>query len=514
MSPVEQQPLRVRVKGMTEKMLNVLQYFFRDPDNNYCEIVEDEPADVTIIDLDGVEGRKLVAEHSEKNPEQPLIVLSIHDREFDNAILLRKPLKPESLMQALEVVNEQMQRLNLPAEIPADEQPEEVVSVPIDDQSDSIDKEDEYDEVEENLGASVDIVLENTGEMSPVPADIAEEIEAPQPTEPAEQSEAWKTAEDTDELTLPEGMMAVGIPSAKDEAAAPESLEIAEQAEIDQQLATPGSVIDLGEAFAEDEEEIDLPAVETVAVIGQPEEPESKDESGYIGSAPDIDPNDPVQLAKAQYDPENYFQSHIQQAVIKAEKFHQPVMLTMPHGSLVILSDTKSALLDIKESKLRAFCGLPITDETLTIVFMEKRELLEYSKHATPITLEQLIWKSAVWASRGRVPTGTDLNSRVYFQHWPNISRSFLFPNAMTIASHWLENPCSLIETAKVLQIPQRYVFAFYSASNAIGIAFVRRGATSETRKFRKVETARDKNLLGRLLGRLHGTKRKITGDK
>ncbi len=59
MSPTKQLPLRVSVKGVTNNMLNMLQYFFGNSRNSNCEIVNHELAELTIIDLDGSEERRL-----------------------------------------------------------------------------------------------------------------------------------------------------------------------------------------------------------------------------------------------------------------------------------------------------------------------------------------------------------------------------------------------------------------------------------------------------------------------
>ncbi len=388
MSPTEQLPLRVSVKGVTNNMLNMLQYFFGNSRNSNCEIVNHELAELTIIDLDGAEGRRLVDEYQEKSPEHPLIILSLHNIEVENAILVPKPLKPEQLIKALDTLKQKIQ---------SSKQLEEAVG-----------KRDVSD-------SSVDIIVEATGEMLAVETEIPEETEVLR----------------------------------KAKAITPEKTEV------------------IGR--------------EAASVVNQATIPSyTRDGQGSIGSAPDINQNDPDQLVSAQYNPAAYFQHHIRQAARKAGKYRRAVLLTMPHGSLVVDSDGKSALLDIKESRLHAFCAMPIYDDTLTMIFIEEAALQKYRANATPVALVQVLWKAAIWASRGRFPIETSLNNKVTFRNWPDISRLLLFPHALRIAALWAEQPCSLIETARTLKIHQRYVFAFYSAGNAIGIAYVRDGDGSE----------------------------------
>ena len=86
--------------------------------------------------------------------------------------------------------------------------------------------------------------------------------------------------------------------------------------------------------------------------------------------------------------------------------------------------------------------------------------------------METLLWKIALWTAHGRLPAGTPLNKRVVLIQWPNLSRLPMPPYALQIAALWQQQPCSLLETAKHFAIPQRYVFAFYSATHALHLCF------------------------------------------
>ena len=84
--------------------------------------------------------------------------------------------------------------------------------------------------------------------------------------------------------------------------------------------------------------------------------------------------------------------------------------------------------------------------------------------------LEALEWDLALWASRGRLPCGTHLDHPIRLHCWPNLTRLAVPPEAMRIASLWSRGSISLRETVRVLGVPQRYVFAFYSACHALGL--------------------------------------------
>lgn len=122
----------------------------------------------------------------------------------------------------------------------------------------------------------------------------------------------------------------------------------------------------------------------------------------------------------------------------------------------------------------------------------------------TPV--ENFLWLAALAAARGRVPVGTDLHAPVGLKHWPNFTRLEPIPHAMRIAALWLEQPTGLLETAARLHIPQRYVFAFYSAAHAIGLVTVDKtsSVSVNAKAGKSVPTQQEhRSFLGKLLSRL-----------
>jgi hypothetical protein len=423
--PVDQKhPLRVSVQGVTEKMRNTLQYYFHGPCNDGYELVDEALSELSIIDLDGLDGQQNLDNHRNNNPDKPLILLTVNDEEIDGAILVHKPLKTENLASALETVRQKIRsNINLPdgpiEKIPVDCAPTEkgirklIEKVPIPDNK-------PVDKTKEQNNSQLEKILKQN-----VSTEV--KIEKLLVTQTSSRSETNQAAKFLD----------------------------------------------------------------------------VRDDHSYIGSAPDIALNDSKQLEKAQYNPEIYFQGYIGQAVSKAGTTGQAVLLTIPDGWIVIRPDTQAVFINIQESKLRAFSALPITDETITKSLLEKSNLSDYSQRATSTSLEQLLWKSAIWSSRGRIPIGTNLTLPISLKHWPNLSRLLLSPHALRIAALWSEYPCSLLDTAKTLQIPQRYVFAFYSACHAIGVASVQQGSSEVITKAMPEKKNNKRAFLGRLLERL-----------
>jgi hypothetical protein len=114
--------------------------------------------------------------------------------------------------------------------------------------------------------------------------------------------------------------------------------------------------------------------------------------------------------------------------------------------------------------------------------------------------LDRMLWRAGLETSAGRLPLDTDLRGTVYLKHWPNLTRLQRTPHALRIAALWATRGAGLLETAELLHIPQRHVFAFYNAALALDLVT---GDGSQVRRSQR-KSQRNRGLLTRLLGWLH----------
>ncbi len=189
-----------------------------------------------------------------------------------------------------------------------------------------------------------------------------------------------------------------------------------------------------------------------------------------IGSMLDIEATDSQQLAKAQFDPNRFLAGTVSRAAAAAVRDQQPVRVSGHGWDIVIRPNPDRAFVDIKTAHLRTLATLPLNGGVTTKVLNGSAngrglgQVLDGEKWRLPA----LIWTLTLMAARGRVPIGTDLSAKIKLTQWPNLTRLQTFPHAMRIASLWSRQPISLLESAIILGIPQRYVFAFYSAVKAL----------------------------------------------
>lgn len=203
----------------------------------------------------------------------------------------------------------------------------------------------------------------------------------------------------------------------------------------------------------------------------------------YIGSLKDIDPSNPIEVKAAQYDPKRYLQGYLQSACKTAVAKNCALRLNTGWKPITIFPQSREIWVDANDQQLRSFCLVPahsIADQdfgdsgtsVMTISQASAIRMTGDDFDATKLQrMDALIWKVALWTSAGRVPDDIDLSRPVYLRHWPNFTRLLMFPNAMRIAALLSEQPRSLLDVAETLDIRQQYVFAFFSAARALGLA-------------------------------------------
>ena len=222
----------------------------------------------------------------------------------------------------------------------------------------------------------------------------------------------------------------------------------------------------------------------------------------FIGTAPDIKPTDTAQVAKAQYNPYSFLQGHLQRAILKADSNNCSVDLKTPRGLITIPPNTHYALVEPNDNQLRTLSSMPVFEGSITLTLVDQNCDSSASQQIYT-NIEDLLWKVTLWSARGRVPAGTDLTAPIYLKRWPNMTRLKIFPHALRIAALWTQQPHSLADTARLLDIPQRYVFSFFSATNVLGLAVTSQRATDSSAQSEPVKQHRERGFLGRILAGL-----------
>ncbi|MES9830683.1 MAG: hypothetical protein ABW139_00425 [Candidatus Thiodiazotropha sp. DIVDIV] len=377
-------PIRLAAIGMDQRQRNALRMLFDTKCCNRYVLMEEESSEICILDLDVFGGERVWQEFRQRNPQRPLILVSLKPREVTDShtLFVQKPIPVTRLISA---INQHAQTL---------------------------DKE------------------------------IIPDVCEPQLTTGFEQS--------------PSDQQKTNVPATN----------------------------------------LDTHKVAALMTKAQ--------EKTFIGTSPDIDPDDATQLAKIYYNPEHYLQGHMQQALNQAKRYNKNVSVEGPWPAIDLIIDHQRVLVDSGERQLRPYCTIP--DATLE-VDLHVNDITKPTTGRREYSLYAFIWQLSLWASRGRLPAGTSLTQPIYLRRWPNFSRLVVTPYALAITALWTKHPRSLIDTAVSLNIPQRYVFAFYSAANAVQLAGETRRAVDTFIAPPVVERSSQRGLFSRLLNTLRGHK-------
>ncbi|HIE01631.1 MAG TPA: hypothetical protein EYP59_15295 [Thiotrichaceae bacterium] len=227
----------------------------------------------------------------------------------------------------------------------------------------------------------------------------------------------------------------------------------------------------------------------------------------FCGYTQDINPDNPEDVKKIYYDPSQYLQGFFEKSFVIAQQLDGGGILIEGLYTPMILLQKQNIILcgnEFRNHQLRTMALLPLSKNRLRLVTLSETEVEEHKRteHLVARPLDEFLWRVALWTSRGRIAKGTDLSKKIVLLHWPNFTRLVVTPYALRISALWIAQPHSLLETTKILNIPQRYVFSFFSAASALQLAFVDR--RTEQRSSQSTPSNNTKHgLFKRLLARL-----------
>lgn len=406
--------LRVCALGFDARSYTALQLFFRGKCADRTNLVGDDDADIAIIDMDSFNAAKILATESERYPNRPFILLSLHEQaqSLPNAIYIKKPVQIQAMLAAL-------------------------------------------DEMRARLTERPSIMQSNTHIQ-------------------------------TANHFLAKAAKPDHAPATDTMASRPEAKVFA--ARNENRNTTQAATLLDERGFGE-----------------------------YIGSLNDIDPSSPIEVKAAQYDPKRYLQGYLQSACKTALSRNCALRLNTGWKPITIFPQSREVWVDADDQQLRAFCLVPVhsisdldfADGDAAVMTISPASAIRMKEDEYDVSklqrMDALIWKIALWTSAGRVPEDIDLNRPVYLRHWPNFTRLLVFPNALRIAALLSEQPRSLLDVAEALKIRQQYIFAFFSAARALGLAdqAVRQSETLIAPP--PIEPRKNAGLLRKILHRLIG---------
>lgn len=190
------------------------------------------------------------------------------------------------------------------------------------------------------------------------------------------------------------------------------------------------------------------------------------------GHHPDVDVRNPKQRRGLYFNANGAFLSWLPRAVNKARLSQLPVEIAGLPCPLIYLPEEDCFWGDFDQELLLQYA---LSRFGMTELELRNRPDLEMikpvAKNADPIneSRDALIWKMALWSTRGRLSQHLDPEAVYTLLGKPDFSRLLAIPHAEAITDLWYQQCFSAVNVTSMLQVPQRYVFAYMSAADALG---------------------------------------------
>ena len=171
------------------------------------------------------------------------------------------------------------------------------------------------------------------------------------------------------------------------------------------------------------------------------------------------------------YDDENTLLAPLKKAVQVARQEKCGVELSGASTSICIFPGGEEIYIELDDRVFRHFCIMPLSkgvnlQRTDVSKLQSQNMLAKNTEHIHPA--ESIIWKIALWTSRGRLPKDIKIDQAIKMQFWPDLTRLQITPYALRITSLWIGQSLSPLQVARFLEIPLRYVFAVASAAHSL----------------------------------------------
>ena len=220
----------------------------------------------------------------------------------------------------------------------------------------------------------------------------------------------------------------------------------------------------------------------------------------YVGNHKDVDPQKD-DLQKLYIKAENYFFSYLLEALSAGQSNKSAIGIKTSLGTMHYHYKENLISHDIEKNKLKLLQTTPLINQASKFFLKSSPPL---KKHV--VDAISFAWDTVILTSKGRLPENTSLIKPVILLVWPNFTKLRIFRHAIPITAVWSRQRISLVETAKLLDIPQRYVFSLYSAMNALGYAKIGEfedEITIKTKAIKPLPQQKNSNLFSKIMSHI-----------
>ncbi|WP_415884527.1 hypothetical protein ACMXYX_08005 [Neptuniibacter sp. QD72_48] len=186
------------------------------------------------------------------------------------------------------------------------------------------------------------------------------------------------------------------------------------------------------------------------------------------GNAADADLTRPDERRSIFFNPEGSLLVKMTEAVDLALKLDQPVEITGLPGQMLVFPDQRLFYMTFSDEFLNQLALTRFGYGELEIEPKGDFQLEDKTKHLAE-RIESLIWKVALWTSRGRLLNGMDPEKLMQLTVQPDFESFQAIPDCYEISEVWSGQPMTALDIVRILDVPQRVVFAFMCGAYSLG---------------------------------------------
>lgn len=241
-------------------------------------------------------------------------------------------------------------------------------------------------------------------------------------------------------------------------------------------------------------------------VLGHPPERAGMPMAWLFGDRADVTAQQWQDNLALRWDPQAYLVGSLREAALVSSKWQVPTRFECAGADLVVDASRNEVWTTTPLETLLSLAREPLDKrdkvQTLSQVEYARHKAQRESGDAAQVCrLDDLLWRTAMLGSAGRLIRGVDPSRTTYLRQWPNLTRLMPSPHAARLAALWALRGSSVMDSAKLFGIEQRLVVGFHSGVWALNLLTDDGSLARRTQR----KSARHRGLLSRLLGWLRG---------
>lgn len=185
------------------------------------------------------------------------------------------------------------------------------------------------------------------------------------------------------------------------------------------------------------------------------------------GNLPDVNLDSASERRRVYFNLDGLLLPWIKRCIKAGNASGKPQQVVGVPGALFYLPEDKEFLVTLDSDLLLQLTRTRFGFEEISLLEREPDAELPKGRR---VAADELLWQLALFTARGRLPDTLSAEEPRLLNSIPDFERLLETPHARSIAELWQSQRLSAQNIASMLGVPQRFVFSFLVAADAIGL--------------------------------------------